>query len=52
MEYTIEMRDSIQQMGDYRPFFLEFFDSVTVYVFLNFISGLNFTDYGVDGRGV
>ena len=41
-------------MGDYRPFFLEFFDSVTVtvYVFFNFISGLNFTDYGVDGRGV
>ena len=37
-------------MGDYGPFFIKFFDSVTIDVFLYFISGFNFSDYGVDIR--
>ena len=39
-------------MGDYRPFFLKFFGPVTINFFLYLIGGLNFTNNGVDIRGV
>ena len=39
-------------MGDYRPFFLKFFGPITINFFLYLIGGLNFTDNGVDIRGV
>ena len=42
----------LKQMGDYRPFFLKFFGPVTIDFFLYLIGGLNFTNNGVDIRGV